>query len=106
MTEFKDYDMDLDLVTINRRIRHVQSVDPSLDIRSIIERIRYEQYIDPSEVYGAGVNNPIARANKFYRHSLMMSKNQYEHLSTLPIEEQSQQQDEEYEEYLYKKENG
>jgi len=106
MTEFKDYDTDLDLVTINRRIRHAQSVDPSLDIRSIIERIRYEQYIDPSEVYGAGENDPIARANKFYKRSLMMSKNQHEHLSALAIEEQCQRQDEEYEEYLYKKENG
>tara|TARA_R100001086_G_C11811393_1_gene251656 strand:+ start:620 stop:940 length:321 start_codon:yes stop_codon:yes gene_type:complete len=106
MTEFKDYDIDLDPVIINRRIKHLQDIDPSLDIRSIVDNIRYEKDIDPSEVYGAGENDPIARANKFYKRSLMISKNQYEHLSALAIEEQCQQQDEEYEEYLYKKENG
>ena len=88
MTEFKDYDINLDPVIINRRIKHLQDIDPSLDIRSIVDNIRYEQDIDPSEVYGAGENDPIARANKFYKRSLMMSKNQYEHLMNAPLEDE------------------
>ena len=90
MTEFKDYDINLDPVIIDRRIKHLQAIDPSLDIRSIVNNIRYEQDIDPSEVYGAGENDPIARANKFYKRSLMMSKNQYEHLMNAPLEDEEE----------------
>ena len=48
MTEFKDYDMDLDLVTINRQIEHKKTIDPYYDPEHARKRkakfYKYQRY--------------------------------------------------------------
>ena len=48
MTEFNDYDMDLDLVTINRQIEYKKTIDPYYDPEHARKRkakfYKYQRY--------------------------------------------------------------